>query len=61
MRAMVIQFVIDALCTVTKGLIKRLEDLEIRGQVETFLTVYKRISSGSFKNVTANVLTNHVY
>ena len=30
--------VIDALGTVTKGLAKRLEDLEIRGQVETTQT-----------------------
>ena len=33
-----IPIVIDALGTVTKGLIQRLEDLEIRGQVETIQT-----------------------
>ena len=34
----VILIVIGALGTVTKGLLKGLEDLEIRGQVETILT-----------------------
>ena len=33
-----IPIVIYALRTVTKGFVKRLEDLEIRGQVETFQT-----------------------
>ena len=32
------QIVIGALGTITKGLIKGLEDLEIRGQVETIQT-----------------------
>ena len=31
-------YVIGALCTVTKGLVKVLEDLEIRGRVETIQT-----------------------
>ena len=34
MKVTVIPILIGALSTVTKGLIKRLEDLEIRGQVE---------------------------
>ena len=32
---MVIPFVVGALGTISKGLAKELEDLEIRGQVET--------------------------
>ena len=35
---MVILIVIGALGTIPKGLVKRLEDLEIRGQVETIQT-----------------------
>ena len=35
---MVIPLVVRALSTVPKGLIKRLEDLEIRGRVETIQT-----------------------
>ena len=35
MKVTVIPIVIGALGTVTKGLLKRLEDLEIRGRVET--------------------------
>ena len=35
---MVIPIVIGALSTVTKGLVKGQEDLEIRGQVETIQT-----------------------
>ena len=35
MKMTVIPIVVDALGVVTKGLISRLEDLEIRGQVET--------------------------
>ena len=38
MKVMVIPIVIGALVTVTKGLVKGLEDLEIRGQVETIQT-----------------------
>ena len=37
-KVMVISVVIGALGTIPKGLIKRLEDLEIRGQVETIQT-----------------------
>ena len=39
MKVTVIPIVIDALGTVTKGLIKRLEDLEIRGRGETIQTI----------------------
>ena len=35
MKLTIIPIVIDAFGTVTKGLLKRLEDLEIRGRVET--------------------------
>ena len=35
MKVMIILFIIGALCTVTKGLVQRLEDLEITGRVET--------------------------
>ena len=35
MKVTVIPIVIGALCAIPKGLIKGLEDLEIRGQVET--------------------------
>ena len=35
---MVIPVVIDAIGIILKGLVKRLEDLEIRGQVETIQT-----------------------
>ena len=35
MKVTVIPIVIGALGTVTKGLVKVLEDLEVRGQVET--------------------------
>ena len=38
MKVTVIPIVIDVLSTVTKGLIQGLEDLEIRGQVETIQT-----------------------
>ena len=38
MKVTIIPVVIDALGTVTKGLLKGLEDLEIRGQVETIQT-----------------------
>ena len=38
MKVTVIPIVIGALGTVTEGLGKRLEDLEIRGQVETIQT-----------------------
>ena len=37
MRATVIAIVIGALGTVTKGLVQGLEDLEIRGQMETIV------------------------
>ena len=39
MNVTIIPIVIDALGTVTKGLIKGLEDLKIRGQVETIQTI----------------------
>ena len=35
MKVMVIPIVFDALVTITKGLVKRLEDSEIRGPEET--------------------------
>ena len=38
MKVTVIPIIIGALCTVTKGLLKRLEDMEIRGWVETIQT-----------------------
>ena len=38
MKVTIIPFVIGAFGTVTKGLSKRLEDLEVRGQVETVQT-----------------------
>ena len=38
MKVMVISIVIGALNTVTIGLVQRLEDLEMRGQVKTFQT-----------------------
>ena len=39
MKVTVIPFVLDALSTVTKRLIKGREDLEILGQVETIQTI----------------------
>ena len=39
MKVTVIPIVIGALRTIPKGLVKGLEDLEIRGQVETILTI----------------------
>ena len=39
MKVMIIPIVIGALGTVTKGLIKGLEDLEINGRVETIQTI----------------------
>ena len=39
MKVAVIPIVIGALGTVTKGLLKGLEDLEIRGRVETIQTI----------------------
>ena len=39
MRVVVIPIIIVALCTVTKGLEQGLGDLEIRGRVETILTI----------------------
>ena len=38
MKVMVLLIEVSALATNLKGLIKRLEDLEIRGQVETIQT-----------------------
>ena len=38
MKMTIIQIVIGALGTVTKGLVQGLEDLEIRGRVETIQT-----------------------
>ena len=38
MKLTVIQIVIGALCTVTKGFVLELEDMEIRGRVETIQT-----------------------
>ena len=39
MKVTIIPIVIDALGTVTKGLVEGLEDLEIRGQMETIKTI----------------------
>ena len=44
MKVMIIQTVIGALGRVTKGLIKGLEDLEIRGLVETIQTALLRLA-----------------
>ena len=41
----VIPIVISALCTVTKGLVQGLEDLEIREWVETIQTIALLISA----------------
>ena len=38
MKVVVIRIVIGTLSTVTKGLVKELEDLEIKGRVETIQT-----------------------
>ena len=38
MKVTVIRIVIGALCAVTEGLLRELEDLEISGQVETIQT-----------------------
>ena len=38
MKVMIVPIVIDALGTVTKGLLKGLEDLEVGGRVETIQT-----------------------
>ena len=42
MKVMVTPILISALGTVTKGLVKGLEDLEIMGQVETVQTKHYR-------------------
>ena len=42
MKMTVIPIVIGALATITKGLIQRLEDVEIRGQLETIQTTTLR-------------------
>ena len=39
MKVTIIPIVIDAFGTVTKGLLKGLEELEIRGRVETIQTI----------------------
>ena len=38
MKVMIVQIVTGALGTITKGLLKRLEDLEVGGRVETIQT-----------------------
>ena len=45
MKVTLIPIVVDTLGTIPKGLVKGLEDLEIRGQVETILD-YSRIKIG---------------
>ena len=51
MKVTFIPILIDVLGTVTKGLIKRLEDLEIRGQVETIqITAIIEISQNTEKS-----------
>ena len=45
-----ITIIIGALDTVTKGLVKRLEDLEIRGIVETLQTSIVEISQNTAKS-----------
>ena len=66
-KMMVIPIVTGALSTVTKGLIKGLEDLEIRGQMETiqmtvFLKSNTKKSSGDLKRlaVTQTPMRNHL-
>ena len=44
MKVMIIPIVIGALCTVTKGLVQGVEDLKIRGRVETIQTTALLIS-----------------
>ena len=50
----VIPIVIGALGTIPKGLIKRLEDLEIRGLVETILTTALLRSARILRRVLEN-------
>ena len=42
MKVTIIPIVIGAFCTVTKGLLKGLEDLEVGGRVETIQTTLSR-------------------
>ena len=51
MKVTVIPILIGALGTVTKGLVKRLEDLEIRGQVETIQTKARLRSARILRSV----------
>ena len=51
MKVIVIPILIGALSTITKGLIKGLEDLEIRGQVETLQTTALLRSARILKRV----------
>ena len=68
MKVTIIPTVIGALCTVTKGLLQRLEDLKIRGQVETIeTTAFFKIGLNTEKNpgdlrnfaVTKTLVRNH--
>ena len=54
MKVTVIAIVIDALDTVTKELIKGLEDLEIRGRVETIQTTALLRSARILRRVLEN-------
>ena len=51
MKVMVEPNVIGALCTVNKGLLQRVEDLEIRGRVEIIQTTALLISARILKRV----------
>ena len=59
MKVIIIPIVIGALYTVTKGLLKGLDDLEIRGLVETIQTTEK--SPGDLRRlaVTQTPVRNH--
>ena len=62
MKVTIVPIVISALGTVSKGLLKGLEDLEIGGQVETIqTTALLRTSPGDLRRlaVTQTPLKNH--
>ena len=54
MKVTFIPIVIGALGTVTEGLIKRLEDVKIRGRVETIQTIALLRSARIFRRVLKN-------
>ena len=51
MKVTVTPIVISVLNTVIKGLVKRMEDLEIRGRVETIQTIALLISTRILRRV----------